>query len=132
MNYVGLIGRITKEPELKVTESGRKFVRFTLAVERYNNQTDFILCVAWEKRAEVIANYVRKGNRIAIQGNLNVRTYQSGNENRSITEVIVDNVEFIESKNGSGSRPNVDSMNEPSFLDDPVDNDSNDDTDFPF
>lgn len=130
MNYVGLIGRITKDPELKVTESGRKYVRFTLAVNKNvkNAEADFLNCVAWEQRADLMANYVRKGNRIGIQGSLTHRNYKVGEETRSITEVLVNNIEFLESKNASSQST---SSSEPVFLDDPMDDDSSD-SDFPF
>jgi len=106
MNLVILTGRLTADPELKYTQSGKAFAKFTIAVNRTFNreQTDFINCVAWDKRAEVIAEYLRKGNMTGVKGRLSVRNYEDENgQKKKITEVIVDSIEFLESKKGSGS-----------------------------
>ena len=68
MNTVNLIGRLTKDPELKYTSNRKGNTRFTLAVSRNKDETDFINCVAWEKTAENIAEYFKKGSQIAVQG----------------------------------------------------------------
>ena len=103
MNQVTLIGRLTKDPELKYTQGGKAFCKFNIAVTReYNrDEADFIGCVAWDKRAETIAEYLRKGRRIAIQGRLNVRSYEQNGENKWITEVIVDKFDFIDTNSNS-------------------------------
>lgn len=105
MNKAILIGRITKEPEIKYTQSGTAVVSFTLAVDRDfkdeqgNYITDFINCVAWRNQAEFIANYIKKGYLIAISGALQTRSWQTQNgENRSVTEVIVDSVKNLTPK----------------------------------
>ncbi|MFZ1419484.1 MAG: single-stranded DNA-binding protein [Leptotrichiaceae bacterium] len=103
MNQVTLIGRLTKDPELKYTQGGKAFCKFNIAVTREFNrdEADFIGCVAWDKRAETIAEYLRKGRRIAIQGRLNVRSYEQNGENKWITEVIVDKFDFIDTNSNS-------------------------------
>lgn len=74
MNYVGLMGRLTRDPELKQTSSGKSYCRFSIAVKKefVKDGVDFINCVAWDKRAEFIANYFGKGQRILVQGRINV------------------------------------------------------------
>lgn len=107
MNLVILTGRLTADPELKYTQSGKAFARFSLAVNRsYNREeTDFINCVAWDKRAELAAEYLRKGNQAGIQGTIRVRSYDDdAGQKRRITEVLVENIEFLESRRSdSGS-----------------------------
>jgi len=105
MNKAFLIGRITKEPEIKYTQSGVGVVSFTIAVDRDvkddqgNYITDFINCVAWRNQAEFIANWIKKGYLIAISGSIQVRSWQTSNgENRSTTEVIVDSVKNLTPK----------------------------------
>ena len=82
MNKSILIGRLTKEPELKSTPSGRNVCQFTIAVNRnYTNangerEADFINCVAWDKQAENLVRYQHKGNQIAIEGRIQTRNYE--------------------------------------------------------
>lgn len=109
MNKVILIGRLTKDPELKHTSSGISVVQFTVAVNRRfqaqdgSRQADFINCVVWRGQAENLAKYVRKGAMIGIEGQIQVRNYEdNGGVKRYVTEVICDNITFLESK-GSAS-----------------------------
>ena len=108
-NKVILIGRLTAKPELKYTNSGNAVTNFDLAVQRtYKNQVtdeydaDFISCVAWTKTAEVLANYTDKGHKIGVSGRLEIRKWtqevDGGTVNRYATEVIVEEVVFLESK----------------------------------
>ena len=114
LNNVVLMGRLTFEPELKVTPSGVSVVRFGLAVDRrYQQQnaekkTDFIDCVAWRQTAEFINKYFHKGSMIAVQGSIQTDSYtdQSGNKKKSIT-VVVDNVSFCGSKSDNKADLNV-------------------------
>lgn len=97
MNLIILVGRTTKEIELRNTSTGRQVTNFTLAVDRRANKTtDFINCVAWGKTAELIARYVTKGKRIGVQGSLQVRKYEKDGQQREAVEVLVDNVEFLD------------------------------------
>jgi single-strand DNA-binding protein len=100
MNKVTLIGRLTRDPELRYTTSEKAVVSFTLAVDRFKKgEADFMDCIAWDKRAEVISQYFRKGNKIAVCGRIQVRGYEDkeGNKRRAF-EVVVDEFEFMESK----------------------------------
>lgn len=118
MNKVVLIGRITKDPDIKYTPSGVAVVSCVVAVDRDfkdangNTSTDFISCVAWRSQAEFIANYIKKGYMIAISGSIQVRTYQTqSGENRLVTEVLVDSVKNLTPKesNQPKTKPNPNS-----------------------
>lgn len=101
MNSINLLGRLTSDVELKQTTTGKAVCSFTLAVDRPNtkDKTDFINCVAWERTAEFIARYFRKGNRIAVTGILTSRQFQDQQgKNRVAFEVLIDRAEFCESK----------------------------------
>jgi len=108
MNKVTLIGRLARDPELNYSGSGSANTRFTIAVDRRfpnkdgQREADFIQCVSFGKTAENIAKFFAKGNRIAIVGNIQVSSYESQNgERRYSTNVIIDEFEFIESRNQS-------------------------------
>ena len=121
MNKVILIGRLTRDPELRTMASGNVTASFTLAVNRnFTNQngekeTDFINCVAWRKQAENVAKYCTKGSQVAIEGRIQIRSYdaQDGTK-RYITEVIADNITFLSSRNG-GSQPVENNLNTSSY-----------------
>lgn len=105
MNRVTLIGRITKDIELKTTTTGKSVATFTLAVNRdYKNangeyDADFINCVAYGQQAETISKYVHKGDRFGVDGKLNTRNYEKQDGSKVfVTEVIVNSFEFLESK----------------------------------
>lgn len=101
-NLVVLSGRLTADPELKVTPNGKSVCSFTIAVDRgygNNKETDFITCVAWEQRAEFISKYFSKGSEIGIEGNIQTRKWQDKNGNNRIAfEIKVNNTQFIGSK----------------------------------
>lgn len=109
MNKVILIGRLTRDPEMRTTPSGIATTSFSIAVQRnYANaqgdrEADFINCVAWRKQAENIAKYCTKGSQVAVDGRIQTRNYdaQDGTK-RYVTEVIADNVTFLGSRSGSG------------------------------
>lgn len=105
MNKVILVGRITKDPELKRTNSDIPYVQFSIAVNRTykdrngERQADFINCVAWRQVAELLARFIRKGNQVGIEGNIQTRNYDDANGIKHyITEVICDQIHFLESK----------------------------------
>lgn len=106
MNIVILMGRMTRDPELKYTSSGKAYANFTLAVQKTREEAEFIDCVAWEKTAENIAEYFGKGNRILIQGRLSVNSYEQNGEKRKFTRVLANTFEFIDSKNSGNSQNN--------------------------
>ena len=113
MNKWTGIGRLTKDPELKMTQNQTNFCNFVIAVDRRfkdangNRQADFIACVAWRATAEFVAKYFKKGSKIAVVGSIQTRTYEDQNgQKRLVTEVIVDEAEFVENKaNGNGNSP---------------------------
>jgi single-strand DNA-binding protein len=103
LNRVILIGRLTRDPELRVTsQSGVSVATFTLAVDRpYQNQgqreTDFIDCVAWRRLAETVAEHMRKGRLVAVEGRLQIRTYETQDgQRRRVAEVVADDVRFLD------------------------------------
>lgn len=120
MNSVCLVGRLTRDPELRYTTSGMAVVRFTLAVDRRmskekrmeaeaKNQptADFISCTAWGKTAETISNYVQKGHRLGVEGRIQTGSYEKDGQRFYTTDVIVNNMEFLESAaQGGGMRMN--------------------------
>ena len=138
MNHITLIGRLTKDPELKYSQSGKAFCRFSLAVakEFNRNETDFFDCVAWNKTAEIIAEYMRKGKKIAIQGRLETGSYEKEGRNIKTYSIIVDKFEFVDSAGGQGQQQSSSyssqgTQSKETFADN--DNDEiMDDDDFPF
>lgn len=112
MNKVELIGRLTKEPEIKLTQNQTQYCQFTLAVDRRfkdangQRQADFINCVAWKQTAVFIQQYFRKGNRIGVIGSIQTRSYDDKNGQKVyVTEVIVNEAEFVESQSTQASAP---------------------------
>lgn len=112
MNTVQLVGRLTKEVELKYTQSNVAVGTFTLAVNRsFTNQqgereADFILCQIWRKAAENLANFTRKGSQIGIEGRIQTRNYENQQGQRVyVTEIIVSNFHLLESREVTEQRP---------------------------
>ena len=108
INNIVLVGRTTKTIELKQNKNGTYYVQFTLAVnrpykdEQDGQQADFITCVAWNKTAETIANYVLKGTMIGVEGRLQVRNYENeAGVRQYLSEVLVNRFTFLESKKSS-------------------------------
>ena len=99
MNKVIMIGRLTKDPEVKKTQSNKTVANFTVAInDKFNrDKTDFINCVAWEKTAEYLGNYVKKGNLIAVEGRISTRNYDGSDGKKVyITEVVCESVQGLE------------------------------------
>lgn len=109
MNKVVLIGRLARDPEVRYTQSGKAVTSFTLAVDRRvrkdteaQQTVDFIPIVAWDKLAEICGNYLAKGRRTAVEGHIQVRSYEAKDgAKRYVTEVIAESVEFLGDK-GTG------------------------------
>lgn len=106
LNHIVIMGRLTRDPEMRYTQSQLPVVSFTVAVDRDfggrdggERQTDFINCVAWRSTAEFVNKYFRKGSMAVVSGRLQIRQYQDreGN-NRTAAEIVADNVYFGESK----------------------------------
>lgn len=113
MNNIQLLGRITKELELKTTASGKSVCSFDIAVTRKFNKdiTDFIPCVVWDKNCEIMCKFVKKGQLIAIDGSLYTRKYEDKNgNNRTAYEVNVNNFYFVESKKSTDVNVSADPL----------------------
>jgi single-strand DNA-binding protein len=114
MNKALLIGRLTRDPELRYTGSNIPVATFTLAISRPfsgqngERETDFINIVVWRKQAENVKNYIGQGSLVAVEGRIQTRNYDAGDgTKRYITEVVADNVQFLESKEQSKNRGQV-------------------------
>ncbi|PFI93392.1 single-stranded DNA-binding protein [Priestia megaterium] len=113
LNRVILVGRLTKDPELRYTPSGAAVATFTLAVNRtFTNQqgereADFINCVVWRRQAENAANFLKKGSLAGVDGRLQSRSYE-GNDGKRVyvTEVVAESVQFLEPKDNGQTRNN--------------------------
>ena len=125
MNKVVLIGRLTRDPELRYTSGNNAAVcNFTIAVDRGftgqsgEREADFIPIVVWNKQAENVKNYLTKGSQVAVEGRIQVRNYDDQNgQKRYVTEVIANNVEFLGSKNSSNNTSNDSNNVEPTPYD---------------
>ena len=105
LNKCILIGRLTKDPELRYTQSNKAVCTFTLAVDRrFEKQTDFINIVVWGKDGENCANYLNKGKMAAVAGELHLRSYEAKDGRTAIaTEVVADQVRFLSPKDGQSA-----------------------------
>ena len=113
MNKAFLIGRLTRDPELRYSSSNAAIVNFSIAIDRQytNNQgqreTDFINIVAFQKQAENIKKYVSKGSLVAVDGRIQTRNYEDKDGKRVyVTEVVADRVQFLDSRNSSNTVSN--------------------------
>ncbi len=118
LNRVILIGRLTKDPELRYTPNGHPVATFTLAVDREfkaesqaKADTDFVNIVVWRKLAEVVANNLTKGRLVAVEGRLQIRSYetQDGGK-RKAAEVVADKVQFLDYAKKGEAAPEADDM----------------------
>lgn len=103
MNKVILMGRFTKDPELRYTTNNTPVASFTLAVDRRfkqegQQQADFVPCLAWNKLAETISNYCEKGRKIAVVGRIQTRSWEDDNGKHYVTEVVAEEMYFCETK----------------------------------
>lgn len=99
MNKVFLLGRLTRDPEIRTTQSGKITTEFTLAVDRFpgSKDADFLKVVTWEKPAEACGNSLTKGQRALVEGRIQIRSFEGKDgQKRWVTEVIAQSVEFIE------------------------------------
>lgn len=111
INNVVLVGRLTKDPDLRYTPNGTAVATFTLAVNRnFTNQSgnrdaDFVNCVIWRKSAEALANYARKGTLLGVTGRIQTRNYENQQGQRVyVTEVVAENFQLLESRSSSEQR----------------------------
>ena len=101
MNQVALVGNLTRDVELRKTQSGKSVVSFTIAVQkRFNREeADFVNCVAWEHTADFISNYLVKGSKVSVEGSVQSRTYEDSNGKKVfVQEVLAERVQSLESK----------------------------------
>lgn len=118
MNRVFVVGRITRDPELRNSANGHPYVYFSVAVNRLplpsgERIADFINCVAWNRQAENLARFIRKGGLIGIEGKLQTRSGQNQDgTNRTVMEVVCDSITFLESKNTNDQSAGYDDYHE--------------------
>ena len=108
MNHITLIGRLTRDPERRATQTGTEIASFTLAVDRRSKEkaTDFIPVTAFNATADVVLRYCQKGARIAVEGSLQVRTFEDrSGAKQTRFDVIANSVEFLETRKGSTAEP---------------------------
>lgn len=120
MNKALLIGRLTRDPELRTTSTGRNVCQFSIAVNRnFTNangerEADFINCVVWDKQAENLVKYQKKGNQIAVDGRIQTRNYEDKDGKRVyVTEILANNISFLDSKGTNTSSNDFNSLPEP-------------------
>jgi single-strand DNA-binding protein len=124
MNRVILVGRLTKDPELKYTPNGVAVCSFTLAVNRNfknaqgESEADFINSVVWRKAAENTANYTKKGSLVGVDGRIQTRSYDdSEGKKRYVTEVVADSVQFLDTKGSGGGQQQQQPQSKPNKTD---------------
>ena len=110
MNNCSFSGRLTKDPEIKATEGGTVYLKFCLAVKRLvksgeHPQSDFIDCVAWNRAAEIINSYCKKGSILGVTGRLQTGTYEKNGEKRKTCEVVVNDVDLLDARDKTESAP---------------------------
>lgn len=108
MNSVNLIGRLTKEPALLKSQSGKSKLPFTIAIDRTKDVTDFVPCVAWNNTAELIAQYFHKGNQIGVEGLVETYSFDDTNvPNKKVfvTDILVNRITFIDTKDKPQAQP---------------------------
>lgn len=141
VNRVVLIGRLTRDPELRKTSSDLSVVSFTIAVDGRTqrdgeNNASFFSCVAWKGTAENVKKFTHKGSLVAIDGHLQQRSYMSkDNRKMSVVEVVCDSVQFLDPKNSSAAHQEPDDVNDfsaDSKSDSFVEGLDNSDDDLPF
>lgn len=124
MNNVILVGRLTRDPEVRYTDGGKSVAKFTVAVDRRFKQeggqtADFISCVAFGKTAEFVEKYFKQGNKIGVEGRIQTGSYTNKDGVKVYTtDVAVENVEFVESKASSGGQSDYGSQYTPSAVGD--------------
>ena len=112
LNIIALMGRLTKDPEMRQTQSGKGVANFTIACDRNfasagrERETDFFDIVAWGKTAEFACNYFKKGQLVAVNGTLQTRSYETKEgQKRKVYEIVADNLHFAEGKRDSAPAP---------------------------
>lgn len=99
------IGRLVRDVEQTTTKNGVAVARFTLAVQRDKEHCDFLNCVAWKGRAELLAKYTKKGSKIAVKGEVQTDAYEKDGQKKYKTEIVVERVEFLDGKEQKETEP---------------------------
>ena len=127
MNKAILIGRLTRDPELRTTPTGRNVCQFSVAVSRtFTNangerEADFINCVVWDKQAENLVKYQKKGNQIAVEGRIQTRNYDDKDGKKVyVTEILASNISFLDSKGTGTSSNSFNNLPEPPIQEESV------------
>lgn len=127
MNKAILIGRLTRDPELRTTPTGRNVCQFAIAVNRTytsasgEREADFINCVVWDKQAENLARYQKKGNQIAVEGRIQTRNYDDKDGKKVyVTEILATNISFLDAKGNGNGGNNLYGMPEPPMANEEV------------
>jgi single-strand DNA-binding protein len=131
LNKVILIGRITNDLNLRSAKNNKSFLYFTIAINDFNNQADFINCVAWEKVADSMYNNLRKGSLVAVEGRIQSRKQEQNGVLTTITDVRAISVKFLDSRGSGAGIVNSCDAATPSFVNDyssPVENQIDDQT----
>jgi len=105
MNKVIIVGRLTRDPEVRYTQTGKAVASFAVAVDSGfgdNKRTDFIPVTVWDKLAEICGNNLGKGRRVLVEGRLQIGEYEKDGQKRRSTDVVANNIEFLDSKKESG------------------------------
>lgn len=106
MNNFNGIGRLTRDIELRKTGTGKSVANFTIAINKYNDEVDFINCVAWEKVADVLANYTQKGSQIGVSGSITTGSYDHKDGYKvNTTEITAHSIDLLDSKPSGDSQP---------------------------
>jgi single-strand DNA-binding protein len=130
LNRIELIGRLTRDPEVRYLSSGHPMAQFTIAVNRdFKNaagerEADFVRCVTWRKLAEQVGQYCGKGRLVAVEGRLQTRSYEAPDgSRRTLTEVVGDRVWFLDARRADGDaeapRPDGEAQESPELIGDP-------------
>ena len=117
MNKAILVGRLTRDPDVRYTQTGKVVATFTLAVDRYvregQREADFIPVVVWGKMAEVCGDNLTKGRKVLVDGRIQVRNYEDKTgQKRYVTEIVAQSVEFLEKRDGAPSSSNKSAVDE--------------------
>lgn len=108
MNIVAITGRITSDAEVKKTQQGMSICRFTVAVNRRKkDEADFITCIAFDKTADFMGSYVRKGNRIGVKGHIQTGSYERDGHKVYTTDVMAESIDLLESRQNSQTQANA-------------------------
>lgn len=103
MNVLAISGNLVKDPELRSTQGGKQVVGFTVAINEGKDKTEYIDCVAWEKTADLISKYCKKGDRMTCSGRIQTRSWEKDGQKKYKTEAVIHQFDFPPKKQDAGS-----------------------------